>query len=218
MISPSTSRRTGRAPASRPSLPPGPSARRLLYKRALDEIGMVTSEVIISAPDDREGYDEVGDESREEVVRFWKKMMERYGDEKTYNRSIVASFKDREDPEILIVVDKLLTGFDAPKEHRSLSRQAAQGARPLAGHRAREPRRGREGIRLHHRLCGRAWANWTPRSRPIRPSRSSRPRMFRASSPRTWKKSKSFRSAIISFGTSSRNCPTSSTRKASSGT
>jgi type I restriction enzyme R subunit len=87
----------------------------ILYKKALDEIGMVTSEVIISAPDDREGYDEVGDESREEVVRFWKKMMERYGDEKTYNRSIVASFKDREDPEILIVVDKLLTGFDAPK-------------------------------------------------------------------------------------------------------
>jgi type I restriction enzyme R subunit len=87
----------------------------LLYKCALDEIGMVTSEVIISAPDDREGYEELGDESREEVVRFWKKMMERYGDEKTYNRSIVTSFKDREDPEILIVVDKLLTGFDAPK-------------------------------------------------------------------------------------------------------
>src|ERR1035441_4642694 len=42
-------------------------------------------------------------------------MMERYGNDKSYNRSIVASFKDREDPEILIVVDKLLTGFDAPK-------------------------------------------------------------------------------------------------------
>lgn len=87
----------------------------LLFKRALDEIGMVSSEVVISAPDDREGYDEVGDESREEVVRFWKKMMAKYGDEKTYNRSIVDSFKFREDPEILIVVDKLLTGFDAPK-------------------------------------------------------------------------------------------------------
>ena len=37
----------------------------LLYKRALDQIGMVTSEVIISALDDREGYDE----SREEVGR-----------------------------------------------------------------------------------------------------------------------------------------------------
>jgi type I restriction enzyme, R subunit len=76
---------------------------------------MATSEVIISAPDDRDGYDEVGDESLEEVVRFWRKMMERYRDEKNYNRSIVASFRDREDPEILIVIDKLLTGFDAPE-------------------------------------------------------------------------------------------------------
>jgi type I restriction enzyme, R subunit len=75
----------------------------------------VTSEVVISAPDDREGYDEVGDESREEVVRFWKRMMDRFSDEKSYNRSIVDSFKFRDDPEILIVVDKLLTGFDAPK-------------------------------------------------------------------------------------------------------
>ena len=87
----------------------------LLYKQALDELGMVTSEVVISRPDDREGHDEVGDESREEVVRFWKKMMERYGDEKAYNRTIVDAFKLRAEPEILIVVDKLLTGFDAPK-------------------------------------------------------------------------------------------------------
>ena len=71
--------------------------------------------MVISAPDDREGYDEVGDESREEVVRFWKKMMERFGGEKEYNRAIVDAFKFRDDPEILIVVDKLLTGFDAPK-------------------------------------------------------------------------------------------------------
>ena len=41
--------------------------------------------------------------------------MERFGDEKSYNRSIVNSFKFRDDPEILIVVDKLLTGFNAPK-------------------------------------------------------------------------------------------------------
>src|SRR5258708_37585441 len=52
---------------------------------------------------------------REGGGRCWKKRMGRYGDEKNYNRSIVASFKDREDPEILIVVDQLLTGFDAPK-------------------------------------------------------------------------------------------------------
>ena len=85
------------------------------YKQVLDDLGMVTSEVVISAPDDREGYDEVGDDSREEVVRFWKKMMERFGSEREYNRAIVDAFKLRDDPEILIVVDKLLTGFDAPR-------------------------------------------------------------------------------------------------------
>ena len=87
----------------------------LQYKALLDEIGLVTSEVIISAPDDREGNEEVGEGSRDEVVQFWKKMMERYGGEREYNRAIVDFFKLREDPEVLIVVDKLLTGFDAPK-------------------------------------------------------------------------------------------------------
>ena len=87
----------------------------MAYKRVLDEIGYVTSEVIISPPDDREGYDEIDDEASEEVQRFWKKMMTRYGDEQTYNDRIIEAFKKRDDPEILIVVDKLLTGFDAPK-------------------------------------------------------------------------------------------------------
>ena len=76
---------------------------------------MVTSEVVISAPDDREGYDEVGDNSREEVVPLLETDDGAVRREKTYNRSIVDSFKFRDDPEILIVVDKLLTGFDAPK-------------------------------------------------------------------------------------------------------
>ena len=81
----------------------------------MDEISHVSSEVIISPPDDREGFEEVDDEPTEEVLRFWKKMMVRYGDENTYNDRIVEAFKKRNDPEILIVVDKLLTGFDAPK-------------------------------------------------------------------------------------------------------
>ena len=37
-------------------------------------------------------------------------MMDRYGDEATYNSRIIEAFKKREDPEILIVVSKLLTG------------------------------------------------------------------------------------------------------------
>src|SRR5262245_35417456 len=41
--------------------------------------------------------------------------MERYGREKEYNRSLIESFNKSDEPEIIIVVDKLLTGFDSPR-------------------------------------------------------------------------------------------------------
>jgi type I restriction enzyme R subunit len=42
-------------------------------------------------------------------------MMAKYGSEKQYLEQIVNGFKHAPDPEIVIVVSKLLTGFDAPK-------------------------------------------------------------------------------------------------------
>ena len=42
-------------------------------------------------------------------------MMKRYGDAETYETNIVNGFKHGSEPEILIVVNKLLTGFDAPR-------------------------------------------------------------------------------------------------------
>ena len=91
-------------------------AAALRYKAFLDELGAVSSEVIISPPDEREGFDEVdADESTDAVVAFWQRMMKRYGSEDDYNKQIVNAFKFGDEPEILIVVDKLLTGFDAPR-------------------------------------------------------------------------------------------------------
>lgn len=90
-------------------------AAAIKYKKYLDEITYVTSEVIISPPDTREGYEDAYDESNDEVQKFWNIMMKKYGNEKQYNKSIINSFKYDEHPELLIVVDKLLTGFDAPK-------------------------------------------------------------------------------------------------------
>ncbi|MDP1923673.1 MAG: HsdR family type I site-specific deoxyribonuclease [Hydrogenophaga sp.] len=88
----------------------------LKYKAFLDDIGEVSSEVIISAPDEREGFDDVDDdESTDEVVAFWQRMMKRYGDAEAYETQIINTFKHGSDPEILIVVSKLLTGFDAPR-------------------------------------------------------------------------------------------------------
>jgi len=86
------------------------------FKRCLDDIGDVSSEVLISGPDMREGWSDVDDDPDDEVLRFWQRMMARFGDEAAYNESIISRFKnDPSTPEILIVVDKLLTGFDAPR-------------------------------------------------------------------------------------------------------
>ena len=91
-------------------------AAALRYKAFLDELGAVSSEVIISPPDEREGFDEIdAEESTDVVVAFWQRMMKRYGGEDDYNKYIVNAFKFGDEPEILIVVDKLLTGFDAPR-------------------------------------------------------------------------------------------------------
>lgn len=87
----------------------------LKYKKYLDELGMVTSEVVISAPDTREGNDDIYKENSSEVNQFWKRMMDRFGNESEYNAQIINQFKNAPEPELLIVVDKLLTGFDAPK-------------------------------------------------------------------------------------------------------
>ncbi len=87
----------------------------LKYNEYLNDIGIVSSEVMISAPDMREGYEETDEETNDEVVKFWNKMMRRYGSEEEYNKQIINQFKHGDEPEILIVVDKLLTGFDAPR-------------------------------------------------------------------------------------------------------
>lgn len=93
---------------------PGKAAA-LKYHEHLINIGYVSSEVVISAPDTREGFEEPDDEPTDEVVKFWQKMMKRYGSEEEYNKQIINQFKNGSEPEILIVVSKLLTGFDAPR-------------------------------------------------------------------------------------------------------
>ncbi len=85
------------------------------YKDFLDEIGIVSSEVLISPIDEREGEDSAYEKSSEEENRFWKRMMDEHGNAQTYQKNLISRFKNQKDPEIIIVVDKLLTGFDEPK-------------------------------------------------------------------------------------------------------
>lgn len=90
-------------------------AMALRYKKYFDEFGDVSTELVISAPDTREGNTRVDENTLEEVQAFWKTMMAKYGNDQKYQDSIINAFKHSDDPEILIVVDKLLTGFDAPR-------------------------------------------------------------------------------------------------------
>jgi type I restriction enzyme R subunit len=90
-------------------------AAAVRFKEVLDEIGHVSSAIVISPPDENEGNEEVDQESKDLVRRFWSQMMAQYKTEEEYNRKIIDAFKGSGDPEILIVVSKLLTGFDAPR-------------------------------------------------------------------------------------------------------
>ncbi len=85
------------------------------FKEFLDEINIVSSEVLISPIDEREGEESAYEKSNEKVNKFWRKMMDEHGNSKTYEKNIISRFKNQKDPEIIIVVDKLLTGFDEPK-------------------------------------------------------------------------------------------------------
>lgn len=85
----------------------------LKYKQFMDEFGMVSTEVLISAPSVREGEDKGSGPSQTEKA-FWQEMMDRFGSEKKYNKQLINAFKHGDSPEIIIVVDKLIVGFDAP--------------------------------------------------------------------------------------------------------
>ena len=85
------------------------------YHKLFEEMGDVKTAFVISAPDSREGYSEVDDENKAFIQEEWSKLMKRYGDEERYLDKIKDEFINGDEIELLIVVDKLLTGFDAPR-------------------------------------------------------------------------------------------------------
>ncbi len=94
-------------------------AAAIRMKEIFDDLGQIKSEVIISGPNVRDSGDDVEEEGvpdGSDVVKvFWKQMMDKYGDETAYNREIVKAFKGDGGPDVVIVVSKLLTGFDCDR-------------------------------------------------------------------------------------------------------
>ncbi len=81
------------------------------YKKYLDEVGLFESAVVMSPPDTREGNTEVDESSIPEVTKWWKDNVGNQ-EERVYTKQIIDRFADDDDLKLIIVVDKLLTGFD----------------------------------------------------------------------------------------------------------
>ena len=70
--------------------------------------------VVISPPDMREGEGSIDEDTNDIVKKFYINALSNYKNEEEYEETIKSKFING-DIDILIVVDKLLTGFDAPK-------------------------------------------------------------------------------------------------------
>jgi type I restriction enzyme R subunit len=67
----------------------------------------------MSAPDTREGHSEVDETQLPEIQQWWKDNV--VGNVKAYEKKVIEDFATDGEPDLLIVVDKLLTGFDEPR-------------------------------------------------------------------------------------------------------
>lgn len=89
-------------------------ASAIKYKKYLDEAGLFESAVVMSPPDSREGNTAVDEATTPEVTQWWKDNVGNQ-DEQAYTKHLIERFDKDDSLKILIVVDKLLTGFDEPK-------------------------------------------------------------------------------------------------------
>ncbi|WPZ02538.1 type I restriction endonuclease subunit R [Idiomarina sp. OXR-189] len=89
-------------------------ASAIKYKKYLDEVGLFESAVVMSSPDTREGNTSVDEKTMPEVSKWWKEHVGS-SDEQNYTKELIERFDKDPKLKLLIVVDKLLTGFDEPK-------------------------------------------------------------------------------------------------------
>ena len=85
----------------------------MLFQKFFDNNGKITTSLVVS---DENGIINEDDGHKKEVEAYLKKIKESHQSLLSYEKKVIESFKHNDDGvEILIVVDKLLTGFDAPR-------------------------------------------------------------------------------------------------------
>lgn len=83
------------------------------YKQLFDEFDLFETAVVISPPDSREGNTSVDEEDASALVKWWKENIGSQ-DVKEYTDEVLQRFKRDPRLKLIIVVDRLLTGFDEP--------------------------------------------------------------------------------------------------------
>lgn len=83
------------------------------YKKAFDLIGKVTTEVVMSAPDTRENNEDIHSSESPEVKQYYDLLKTKYGND--IDNMTIKQYETGENIELLIVISKLLTGFDVPQ-------------------------------------------------------------------------------------------------------
>ena len=86
----------------------------LKYKKYFDELEEISTAVIVSQPDDRKDHQQTN-EDETALQKHLRKIKESFSSCKEYEKAMIAKFDSPEEPDILIVVYKLLTGFDVPR-------------------------------------------------------------------------------------------------------
>ncbi len=83
------------------------------FQQEFEAFNDIKTQVVMTLADKKHHQTDVHDVQDSPIAMFHNRMLDIYGDEKTYAKQVTKQFKDG-DLDIVIVVDKLLTGFDVP--------------------------------------------------------------------------------------------------------
>jgi type I restriction enzyme R subunit len=76
----------------------------------------INTRVVFTPPDSRKDYDDVWKEASNEARKYWDSILQQFSNQDTYETWVIDKFKEESNEvELIIVVSKLLTGFDAPR-------------------------------------------------------------------------------------------------------
>lgn len=86
------------------------------FEQQTDPALKINTRVVFTPPDSRQANEDVWEESSSEAQNYWKALMEKHSGQDAYENWVIEKFKDEgSEVELIIVVAKLLTGFDAPR-------------------------------------------------------------------------------------------------------